>query len=322
MSLAHYQDSIRRLNVNMRAGRASPHKLCMLLAAFDMARAGLLADNRIFFGPALLARYHQFFNAVRWPGAHPNPYFPFFHLSGKLRGGAPSFWHLHPLPSREAVLAAMTTARSMMDITANIAWAELDAELFDLLQKPAALEALADTLSSYWLERGLQDLRQVASRAGEISRYEQRLRQAQPLAASEATPPTYVRDPAFRRVVTDVYDYRCAATGVRILLSTGEAMVEAAHIHPFSETGDDDPRNGLALTPDMHWAMDRYLIAPGPDLRWHVSPLLDDRIADHSRLTSLAGRFILLPKEARFAPKREVLEWRLDRLRRAGLFDT
>jgi hypothetical protein len=25
------------------------------------------------------------------------------------------------------------------------------------------------------------------------------------------------------------------------------AMVEAAHIHPFSEAGDDDPRNGLAL---------------------------------------------------------------------------
>ena len=29
-------------------------------------------------------------------------------------------------------------------------------------------------------------------------------------------------------------------------------MVEAAHIHPFVEAGDDDPRNGIALTPNMH----------------------------------------------------------------------
>jgi putative restriction endonuclease len=42
------------------------------------------------------------------------------------------------------------------------------------------------------------------------------------------------------------------------------------HLHPFAEAGDDDPRNGIALTPDMHWAMDRHLIAPGPEPR--VSP--------------------------------------------------
>lgn len=318
MSLAHYQDCIRKLNVNMRLGRASPHKLCMLLAVFDMARAGVLTRNRIAFGPTLLERYHQFFGAVRGPGDHPNPYFPFFHLGGKLRGGVPSFWHLQPMPGREIVLASMTTVRSTADITTNIAWAELDAELFDLVHKPAELEALADTLSSFWLDRGLQDLRQIVGRAGEVSRYECRLRQAQPLMASESLPPGYVRDPAFRRVVTEVYDYRCAATGMRILLPTGEAMVEAAHIHPFSEAGDDDPRNGLALTPDMHWAMDRHLIAPGPDLCWHISPILDDRIPDHSRLTALSGKSMLLPREHRFTPKRDALEWRLERLRQVG----
>lgn len=315
MSLIHYQDAIRRLKVNTGGGRPSPHKLCMLLAVLDMARAGLLTTNRIPFGPPLLERYHQFFSAVKANGDHPNPYFPFFHLAGKLNGGGTSFWHLRPLPGREAVLASMKTVRSMGDITANIACAELDAELFTLIQDPAAVDALSDTISTHWLDRGLQDLRQVAIRAGEISRYEYRLRQDQPLVAKEGPAPAYVRDPAFRRVVTEVYDYRCAATGVRILLPTGEAMVEAAHIHPFSEAGDDDPRNGLALTPNMHWAMDKYLIAPGPDLCWHVSPALDDRIPDFNQLTSLAGRQLILPKEPRFIPKRESLAWRLQRLR-------
>ena len=122
----------------------------------------------------------------------------------------------------------------------------------------------------------------MVQRSAEVSRYERRLRTGLPLTAAEPAPPEYVRDPAFRRVVNQAYDYRCAATGLRILLPGGEAMVEAAHLHPFAEAGDDDPRNGIALTPDMHWAMDRHLIAPGP--------------------------------EARLYPKREALAWRVGRL--------
>ena len=315
MSLKSYQDKFRRLNVNVRAGRASPHKICMLLALLDLARSGGLADNRIAFAPPLLERYQRFFAAVRTPSDHPNPYFPFFHLAGKLRGGDTSFWHLQPLPGRETALAALSTVRSLADITDNIACATLDPELFDLLQQPESLEALAETLSTHWLDRGLQDLRAVAASAVAVSKYEHRLRQCAALTATEALPAAYVRDPAFRRVVIELYDYRCAASGVRLLLPTGEAMVEAAHIHPFSEAGDDDPRNGLALTPDMHWAMDRHLIAPGPDLKWHVSRLLDRRIPDFARLTSLQGQPLFLPREARFVPKRESLEWRLHQLR-------
>jgi len=315
MSLTSYQDALKRINVNVRDGRASPHKLCMLLAVFDLARAGVLTTNRVIFGPALLERYHQFFDAVRSPTDHANPYFPFFHLGGKLRGGQASFWHLKSLPGREAVAENMTTARSMAEITNNFAWAELDEDLFHLLQQPASLEALSTTLATHWFDRGLQELRQVVVRAGEVSRYEQRLRQATPLTAAEASTPLYVRSPAFRRVVTEIYDYRCAASGIRLVLPSGESLVEAAHIHPFSEAGDDDPRNGLALTPDFHWAMDKHLIAPGPDLRWHVSPLLDERIADHGRLVSLNGRSLILPSQSRFIPKQEALAWRLSRLR-------
>ncbi|MDB5958052.1 HNH endonuclease [Ramlibacter sp.] len=289
----------------------------MLLAVLDLARAGALNENRIYFAPPLLERYNAFFAAVQAPGDHANPYFPFFHLAGRLRGGGTSFWHLQALPGREAILQAMSTARSTGDIVANVAFAELDSELFDLLQQPCNVEALAETISTHWLDRGLQDLRVVAAVSSESSVYERKLRSGEALSIKEPSPPEYVRSPAFRRLVTEVYDYRCAATGSRILLSTGEAMVEAAHIHPFSQAGDDDPRNGLALTPDMHWAMDRYLIAPGPDFKWHVSTSLDDRIPDHDRFVALQGRNLFLPRERRFAPKQEGLTWRLDRLRRA-----
>lgn len=316
MSLDAYCEKLTRLRVNVQNGHVSPHKICMLLATFDLALAGGLQENRIEYAPPLLERYRRFFDAVRTPSDHLNPYFPFFHLQGALRDRAPSFWHLCARPGREGVAAALTTAQSGADITENFSHASLDDELFQLLQVPDAVRTLSAALSGYWFDRGLRDLREVVERTARISTYEHRLRTSQlPPGVAEAPPPVYVRDPAFRRVVTEAYDYRCAATGLRVLLPTGEAMVEAAHIHPFSIAADDDPRNGLALTPDMHWAMDRNLIAPGPDYKWHVSELLDPRVPDNSRFVSLDGVALLLPKEGRMHPRLEALEWRLERLR-------
>lgn len=315
MTLEDYCERIGRLKVASARGRASPHKICMLLAVFDMARGGALVANRIEYAPPLLERYALYFQAVRANGDHPNPYFPFFHLSGRLLGGLPSFWHLHPKPGREAVLADMRSARSVRDITENIAYVSLDPDLCVLLQDQAAVDVMSEALATKWFGRGLQDLAAVVGRTKEISRYEQRLRHVdQPgLVVAEAVP-SYVRNPAFRRVVTENYDFRCAATGLRLVLLDGSAMVEAAHIHPFSEAGDDDPRNGLALTPDMHWAFDRNLITPDIEYRWRVSSALDLRIPDHRVLTELEGKPLFLPREPRSYPKREAIEWRLSML--------
>lgn len=125
-----------------------------------------------------------------------------------------------------------------------------------------------------------------------------------------------VRDPVFRRVVTQAYDYTCSASRWRIILPDSTAMVEAAHLIPFSQSRDDDPRNGIALTPSFHWALDRRLIAPGPDYRWHVSEVLDERFPDNGPLVRLEGKAVILPSDKRFWPKREALEWRVNRLLR------
>lgn len=310
MSLQVYAERFTRLRV------AGPHKICMLLAVLDLARAGLLKQNRIVYGPALLERYVGFFQTVRLPNQHPSPNLPFFHLRGALTDGRPSFWHLKPLPGREQAVAAMTAAPRPSAIANNIAFATLDDELFDLLQLLGSVDALGDALARHWFKQGLSDLNAAVRAASQISRYERVLRDDLPLTVEEPPPPRAVRDPAFRRVVLESYDYRCAATGLRVVLNDNtEAMVEAAHIVPFSESQDDDPRNGIALTPNMHWAMDRNLIAPGPDFLWHVSSALDDRIPDFRAFAELDGRRIFKPGEVRRIPKQDALRWRLDRLR-------
>lgn len=149
----------------------------------------------------------------------------------------------------------------------------------------------------------------------QINLYERCLRSTAPVQiVGESQPPAYVRNPAFRRVVLEAYDYRCAATAQRIILPDESVMVQAAHIVPFSESGNDDPCNGLALTPDMHWAMDKCVIAPGTDLRWHISGCIDRRFAENEPLLRLEGKELVLPREKRFTPKKQYLEWRMDNL--------
>lgn len=316
MTLADYQRLFTQLNVNLVDGRRSPHKVCMLLAVLELARSGALTDNRLLYAPPLLERYNRYFSAVRAPGDHPNAYFPFFHLKGAMRGGAASFWHLVAQPGREDVLTAMSSARSHNDILSVVAWASLDADLFELVQVEANIDALGQTLAAHWFNRGLDDLQGLAADERAASLYERRIRTSGEVSPLWAVPSEPVRSAAFRRVVIASYDFQCAATGARVVLPDGTAMVQAAHIRPFADTADDDPCNGLALTPDMHWAMDQGLIAPGPDLRWHVHRRLDRRLDGLRRFIELEGQTVLPPRETRHTPKREALEWRLAELRR------
>ncbi|WP_446718561.1 HNH endonuclease [Halomonas sp. BC1] len=84
----------------------------------------------------------------------------------------------------------------------------------------------------------------------------------------------------------------------------------------LSESYDDRPTNGLALTPNLHWAMDNRLIAPGPDHKWHVSPTLDDFMPDNAWLQQLHGQAVVLPRAKRWQPDQQALAWRMDHLLR------
>ncbi|WPJ98085.1 HNH endonuclease [Coraliomargarita algicola] len=126
-----------------------------------------------------------------------------------------------------------------------------------------------------------------------------------------------VRSAAFAKTIKQVYDYRCAASGVRFRLGD-LSIVDACHLIPFAESGNDHPTNGIALSKNHHWALDRHLITPFASetkLVWRVAPCLDDRLEGHKELLKLDGRSVLLPREKRFWPAEAGLQWRWERLR-------
>jgi len=309
-NLDYFENAFENVNPKIIDGQIKPHKMCMLLAMLDLANSGGLKRNEIYFEPPLLERYLSYFFSTKSKNDAPNPHYPFVYLTGKLKNGAPSFWHLKKIDENIAIQGR----KENRYIKENIEFAYLDEDLFRLIQHPKNIETLENVLSRFWFDRTNEDLRSIIENNNQISRYENQIRLGR-TAKFKQNPSEFIRSPAFRKVITEIYDYRCAATGTRVILPSGEALVEAAHIHPFYVAGDDDPRNGLALTPNMHWAMDKNIISPGPDKKWHVSKSIDPRIPDLQIFTSLEGLPLILPKESAYEPKIESLEWRLSKLR-------
>ena len=67
------------------------------------------------------------------------------------------------------------------------------------------------------------------------------------------------RDARFRIVVLSNYTFTCALTGYRLTTISSETIVDAAHIHRYSVSRNNDPRNGLALCRNAHWMFDTGL---------------------------------------------------------------
>lgn len=150
-----------------------------------------------------------------------------------------------------------------------------------------------------------------------ISQFHQIEKVAEDIRKEEMDP---VRSAAFAKTIKAVYDYRCAASGVRFRLGD-LTIVDACHLIPFSVSHNDHPTNGIALSKNHHWALDRHLIAPfagETKLIWRVATCLDDRIEGHKELLKLEGRSVLVPREKRFWPSDEAMQWRLERLKESA----
>jgi putative restriction endonuclease len=123
----------------------------------------------------------------------------------------------------------------------------------------------------------------------------------------EVTRNQRIRDQSFRyKVVEQVYDGKCAMSGIRMTNGNGRAEADAAHIRPVEKDGPDTVRNGIALMKSLHWAFDRGLISLSDDGR-----ILTAEGKLHSSLRGLlrGDRIALLPRRADERPHPAFLKW-------------
>ncbi|MDE0148350.1 MAG: HNH endonuclease [Rhodospirillaceae bacterium] len=109
---------------------------------------------------------------------------------------------------------------------------------------------------------------------------------------------------AFRVLVTDIYDRRCAVTRERTL-----PALEAAHIQPYSEGGDHEARNGLLLRRDIHSLFDSGYVTVTPSHHFEVSGRIKEEFENGRDYYALHGRPIAVPTLAEQRPDPRVLSW-------------
>lgn len=275
-----------------------PHKPLLLLAVFDLIDEGLATPDRIPWCQDLRDRFKARFAVVRKHNDQCNPDLPFRYLAGD------GFWQ---------ALEVDGTTPIRRDILVSD-FGQVHARFtdgFDLLVAiPENRRKMREALvTRYFPQHATALLGQIENRQSTINN-----RQSASLNEDELE---YGRSPAFRRKILEIYDHQCAACGLRIKLPAGNdvSFIDAAHLLPWDRFHNDHPTNGLALCKNHHWAMDRDIIAPGPDLHWHVSRFLDPRRSNGEKeLRALSGQALLLPQDRAFQPDGEGLTWRYERL--------
>jgi len=110
---------------------------------------------------------------------------------------------------------------------------------------------------------------------------------------------------AFRVLVTDAYQRRCAITGEATL-----PVLEAAHIKPFAEEGPNSVSNGLLLRADFHKLFDAGLVTVTPSLVVEVSSRIREEWFNGKAYYRLHGqRLAVVPDVNDYRPSEALLAW-------------
>ena len=102
----------------------------------------------------------------------------------------------------------------------------------------------------------------------------------------------------------------CALTQYRLTTVTGGSIVDAAHIHQFADSRNNDPRNGLALCKNAHWLFDNGLWTISDDYCVLVAQgTFAEAGPDQHLLARYNGQKIQLPSDHSIWPNLLHIAW-------------
>ncbi len=109
---------------------------------------------------------------------------------------------------------------------------------------------------------------------------------------------------AFRVLVTDAYDRRCAVSGERTL-----PILDAAHIRAYADGGEHEGSNGILLRTDIHKLFDLGYVTVDQDSRFVVSGRLKADFDNGKHYYDLHGSRLRSPVLPNTAPSADTLRW-------------
>lgn len=140
--LAYYKSCFDHLSVNKKGGQLAPHKPLLLLSIIDLVDCGIIKSHKIELSEALITAFEL--NKMRYTRNilhfKPNIGMPFFYMNTE------PFWKLVP-----KVVGNMPYTYAISTLRDSYKYAEIDNELFSILQEPSAAEALRQVLIDAYL---------------------------------------------------------------------------------------------------------------------------------------------------------------------------
>ena len=280
---------LARLNTSKKASDPAPHKPLLLLAAMDLIESGVISTNPIPRSAELTYQFMTYSRIVAHRRGALDIRMPFHHLAGD------GIWepldaNLHPSPDKKLTVSARCSEgvfAAFNDLAFRVQARRILIARWFL---PSEQVALAAILNIPEVELGSA----VASVA-EIDR---------------ASAVKQGRDVRFRLIVVAGYSFTCCLTRHRLMTIGRGSLVDAAHIHQFSDSRNNDPRNGIALSKNAHWMFDQGLWTIDDDFTVMVnsSQFTEEHPGDN-KLVSYSGRRILLPDDKTIWPDPMYLEW-------------
>lgn len=264
----------RQAQVDRSRGIA-PHKPLLLLVVTGLVEDGKLTEPVLPLTGELTFRFLAFWEAI----AHRRPQRPDIRLP---------FSHLHsdgcstPLDDT----GKPTTERRRAVV------AKLHADFHACLHDPAFRKQLHRILiARYFTDAGeraaLYDLVGLPVPPDDVVKADAKLYEESRQRGREAR---------FRLSVVPAYDYTCALTAYRCVTVDAGSIVDAAHIHQFANSRNNDVRNGIALSKNAYWMFDAGLWSLDDNYRAFVATNRFDE-ADNAAflLKRMARRKVRLP---------------------------
>lgn len=282
--------TLSRLNVYRAKGGLAPHKPLLVLVFLQLADDGLLNDPLVQLTPELAFKFCAYWSVVAHRRTQrPDVRLPFHFLKSDGLWDAETDRHeLSPSPKLTRYVRLRCDFWTLMQ----------DSEF---RQKARLL-----IIAKYFLHEEQQALcEMLAVNSEESGGFD-----------SPGSSPEVIgarlrgREARFRLQVLAAYNYTCSLTGYRLTTIASGTIVDAAHIHQFSNSGNNEVQNGLSLSKNSHWSFDCGLWTLSDDYKVIVAlGRFSEDSPEQRSLSEYHGNLLRLPSDKRLWPSQKHLHW-------------
>jgi putative restriction endonuclease len=287
----------------------APHKPFLLLSILDGVKQGWITSNKIELNQKLIDTFFIYWNGIMGEDKITTIALPFYHM------GSEPIWELRYIPGKNE----FTSSPSTGGLLERVRYAVILPELFELMISSESRVAIQSIITQHYFDADTAGkVAELSSFNYDANRYEQEFELLTRSAfvthhtsvgkSRITTVSKQVREKAFYNNIRKYYNYTCSICKSKVITPNEHYIVEGAHIIPWSESFNDDPRNGISLCRNHHWLFDKHMLTIRSDYKIQLSPWLNREINQWDEYKKISGSEILLPSDSKFYPASEALK--------------